>query len=184
MVLMVVLAVLALVFVAGLGVMRTTDTGNVIAGNFSFQQAALQASDRALTDAVNTLSGLVTGGGGNTDVANRYLALQQIDVDTRGVPTAIDWSDVSCVDEAGGSVSDCAADAGNYRVQYMIERRCSSNPDMTDVNDIRAKCEHEPRASATNAASIALRYRVVIRVRGPRGTEQWYEAMVSGPAST
>ena len=29
-----------------------------------------------------------------------------------------------------------------------------------------------------------LRYRVLIRVRGPRGTESWFEAMVSGPAST
>jgi Tfp pilus assembly protein PilX len=184
MVLTVVLAILGLLFLAGLGIMRSTDTGNVIAGNFSFQQSALQASDRAITDAVNTLSGLVTAGGGNTDVANRYLALQQAAIDGHGVPTAIDWTSVSCVDQTGAAVADCATDAGNYRVQYYIERRCSGNPDMTDITDIRAKCEYEPSTSALSASSIALHYRVIVRVRGPRGTESWFEAMVSGPAST
>src|SRR5258706_8671265 len=184
MVLMVVLAVMSLMFLAGIGVLRATDTSNVIAGNFSFQQAALQASDRALTDALNTLSGLVAGGGGNTNVSNRYLATQQTGLDSRGIPTAITWADVSCVDPSGGAVTNCATDAGNYRIQYYIERMCSSNPDMSDINDIRAKCEYEPSTTALTAASIALRYRVLIRVRGPRGTEEWFEAMVAGPAST
>jgi hypothetical protein len=61
---------------------------------------------------------------------------------------------------------------------------CSSNPNMTSITDIRAKCEYEPSVSALSATSIALRYRVLIRVRGPRSTEGWFEAMVSGPASS
>jgi type IV pilus assembly protein PilX len=43
MVLIVVLVVLMMMFLAGVGVMRAADTGNVLAGNFSFQQAAVQA---------------------------------------------------------------------------------------------------------------------------------------------
>jgi hypothetical protein len=35
-----------------------------------------------------------------------------------------------------------------------------------------------------SAFNIQLRYRVIMRVRGPRGTEQWFEAMISGPASS
>ena len=77
MVLLVVLVVLSLMFLAGLGVMRAADTGNVIAGNFSFQQAAMQASDRALTDAVNSLATIVVGGAGNTNINNRYWALDR-----------------------------------------------------------------------------------------------------------
>ncbi len=183
-VLLVVLLVLGMMFLAGVGAMRAVDTGNVISGNFSFQQSAVQASDRALTDAVNTLAATVVAGAGNNAVANRYLNVQQAALDAKGIPTAIDWNNVVCVDPTGVVIPDCSADVGNFRIQYVIERRCSSNPDMTDINDIRAKCEYEPSATALAAKSIALRYRVLIRVRGPRGTEGWFEAMVSGPAST
>jgi type IV pilus assembly protein PilX len=185
MVLLIVLVVLGLMFLAGIGVMRASDTSNVIAGNYSFQQAAIQASDRAVTDAMNDLSGLVTGGGGNTSVADQYLATQQTNLDANGIPTDIDWDDVACVDPSGTAIADCSADTGDYRVQYVIERMCSSNPTMTDLNDIRAKCEYEPTSAAATAASeIAIRYRILMRVRGPRGTDGYFEAMVSGPAST
>ncbi|RYF29908.1 MAG: hypothetical protein EOO23_06345 [Comamonadaceae bacterium] len=184
MVLMVAVIVLALISIASLAVLRAADTGNVIAGNYSFQQAAVQASDRALTDALNTLATLAVGNTANANVNNRYYATKQSPIDARGIPTVVDWTAVSCVDPTGASVSNCATDAGNYRIQYVIERMCESNPDMTNINDIRARCEYEASATALSASSIGVRYRVLIRVRGPRGTEGWFEAMVSGPAST
>lgn len=183
MVLLVVLVVLALLLLAGAGAMRAVDTGNVISGNFSFQQAAMQAADRALTDALNTAAAKVASGGGNGDVANRYYATRQSTVDSRGFPQGINWTAVTCVDPAGVAVTNCGTDNGEYRIQYVIERMCSASPDMSDINDIRAKCEYEA-SNAPSAFSIALRYRVIMRVRGPRGTENWFEAMVSGPAST
>ncbi len=184
MVLMVVLVVLMLTFLAGTGVMRAVDTSNVMSGNYSFQQAAVQASDRAITDALTVVANQVAGGAGNTAVNNRYLAIRDMTVDSRGIPTSINWANVSCVDEKGVLISDCAADTGNYRVQYVVERMCSSNPIFADIADIRAKCEYEASDTAISASSIGVRYRVLIRVRGPRGTESWFEAMVSGPAST
>jgi Tfp pilus assembly protein PilX len=184
MVLLVVLAVLALTVLAGMSMIRSADTGNVIAGNFSFQQGAAQASDRALTDALTVLANQVAAGGGNTAVANRYLAVRDGTVDSLGAPSSISWSSVPCVDEKGALIADCAAESGSYRVQYAIERLCASLPTLTDITDIRAKCEYEPSDTALSAISISLRYRVVIRVRGPRGTERWFEAVVSGPAST
>lgn len=184
MVLLVALIVLALMSIASLSVLRAADTGNVIAGNYSFQQAAVQASDRALTDALNTLAALAVGNTANADVNNRYFATKQSPLDAHGIPTAINWAAVTCVDPSGANVANCATDAGNYRIQYVIERMCSSNPDMSSITDIRAKCEYEASATALSASSISVRYRVLIRVRGPRGTEGWFEAMVSGPAST
>jgi type IV pilus assembly protein PilX len=184
MVLIVVLVVLMMMFLAGVGVMRAADTGNVLAGNFSFQQGAVQASDRAITDALSVVATRVAGGGGNTAQANQYLPLRSAAVDSRGIPSSITWTTVPCRNEKGELVTDCTVDAGNYRVQYMVERMCSSNPDFTNIADIRAKCEYEASDSALNASSIGIHYRVLIRVRGPRGTESWFEAMVSGPAST
>jgi type IV pilus assembly protein PilX len=184
MVLLVVLVVLALLLLAGAGALRAVDSGNVIAGNFSFQQAAMQSADRALTDALNTAAGAVISGGGNTNVPNRYFSTRQGTVDARGFPTSITWDNVACVDPAGTVIGNCATDDGNYRIQYVIERLCNSNPTLTDITDIRAKCEHEASAGVVSAFNIQLRYRVIMRVRGPRGTEQWFEAMISGPASS
>ena len=184
-VLIVVVAVLTILLLAGLGVMRAADTGSVIAGNFSFQQAAMQASDRAVSDALVFLKGKVVGTGGNTTVDNQYLntAAAPAALNDRGMPTAIDWSAVACVDPSGATVV-CATDAGNYRIQYVVERRCSASPTLTDIKSIRSLCEYEATATATTPETIALRYRILIHVLGPRGTEAWYEVMVSGPVST
>lgn len=183
-VLIMVLVVLGLMFLAGLGVMRAADTANVISGNFSFQQAAVAVSDRAVTDALNVVTARVAGGAGNTDVSNQYLATRAATLDSRGIPTSVVWADVPCIDEKGAGIANCADDTGNYRLQYVVERMCSNNPTLTDINDIRAKCEYEASSTALTALSIGVRYRVLIRVRGPRGTESWFEAMLSGPAST
>lgn len=184
MVLIVVLALLAITVLAGMSVIRSADTGNVIAGNFSFQQGAAQASDRALTDALTVIANRVAGGAGNMAVTNQYLPVRDTSVDALGVPASITWASVPCVDEKGALIADCAAETGSYRVQYAVERLCSSTPSLADITDIRAKCEYEPSDTAVSATSIGLRYRVLIRVRGPRGTERWFEAVVSGPAST
>lgn len=184
MVLILVLLVLVLMFLGGMSAMRAADTGNVISGNLSFQQAASQASDRVLTDALTVIANRVAGGAGNTAVSNQYLPVRDTSVDALGAPASVNWASVPCVDEKGVLVADCAADAGNYRVQYVVERMCNTNPAFTDITDIRAKCEYEASDTALSATSIALRYRVLIRVRGPRGTERWFEAMVAGPAST
>lgn len=183
-VLLVVLVVLVLTFLGGMSAIRAADTGNVIAGNLSFQQAAAQASDRVLTDALTVIANRVAGGAGNTAVSNQYLPLRDTTVDSMGLPASITWASVPCVDEKGVLVADCAAETGNYRVQYVVERMCNTNPTFTDITDIRAKCEYEASDTALSASTIGLRYRVLIRVRGPRGTERWFEAMVAGPAST
>lgn len=181
--LIVVLVVLTLLALASFGAMRAADTGNVIAGNFAFQQATTQASDRAVTDALAILPGIVAGGGGNSNVNNRYSALRSTDLDARGVPNSINWAAVDCADDTGAAIADCDADTGQYRIQYFIERLCNSTPNLADAADIRARCEYEPNVGAGSITAIAVRYRVLIRVRGPRGTEGWYEVLVSGRAT-
>lgn len=186
-VLIVVLVVLALLLLAGAGAMRAVDTGNVISGNFSFQQGAMQAADHALTDAMGITAAAVAGGGGNATVANRYYSTRQTPTNSRGFPTVTNWDNVACVDPKGVAIADCSVDTGEYRIQFVVERMCTANPDLTDPDDlteVRAKCEYEASAGALSTFSIAVRYRVITRVRGPRGTESWFEAMISGPASS
>lgn len=186
-VLIVVLVVLALLLLAGAGAMRAVDTGNVISGNFAFQQAAMQAADHALTDALDTTAKAVVGGAGNATVANRYYSTRQTPTNSRGFPTVTNWDNVACVDPKGVAIADCSVDTGEYRIQYVIERMCRANPDLSDpdnVTEVRAMCEYEASALALSTLNIGVRYRVITRVRGPRGTESWFEAMIAGPASS
>lgn len=181
--LFVTLIVLVLLTLAGVAAVRSADTNNVIAGNFAFKQAAMQASDRAITDAMNNLANITLGVGGNSDVSNRYFSVRQTSVDSLGVPTAVDWTQVPCTDETGAAVANCDASTGAYRIQYYLERQCDANPTLTDLTDIKTHCDYEVRTPAPSE-QLALRYRVLIRVRGPRNATGMYEVMISGPASS
>jgi Tfp pilus assembly protein PilX len=115
-VLMLVLIVLGILALAGAAVMRSVDTGNTIAGNHSFQQSALHASERAVADAMAFLPNRVAAGTSGSNLANRYFATRQTALDARGFPANINWDNVDCVDERGiaaatrcnGSPSGCA----------------------------------------------------------------------------
>lgn len=58
-VLLIALIILVAMTLAGIGMMRSVDTGSVIAGNLAFKQATLLASDRGIGDAFNALMSVV-----------------------------------------------------------------------------------------------------------------------------
>ncbi|WP_324902453.1 hypothetical protein [Noviherbaspirillum sp.] len=180
-VLLIALIILIIITAATLSVVRSMDIGNVISGNFAFKQAAMQVSDRGITDATNNLAAIVAGGGGNADQANRYFSTRRNDVDSLGVPSAVNWSNVQCRDEDN---NDCDADkdTGKYRVQYVIERQCSDNPVLSDPQSVKTNCDYEVREASPE--QLAVRYRIIVRVRGPRNATGMVEAMVSGPVSS
>jgi len=178
-VLFVTLIVLIVLILAGVAVVRSMETSSQIAGNTAFRQATMQAADRAIVDARNALhQRIVIDKAGNTGVANRYLNTRSANVSdfgARGIPTAINWINVTCT-KVDGTNGDCAANNGDYRFQYVIERQCSANPVLTNVSDVKAKCAYEMTGGA-----VEVRYRVYIRAQGPRGTESFYEVMLGGP---
>jgi Tfp pilus assembly protein PilX len=184
-VLMLVLIVLGILALAGAAVMRSVDTGNTIAGNHSFQQSALHASERAVADAMAFLPNRVAAGTSGSNMANRYFATRQTVLDARGFPANINWDNVDCVDERGIAVSGTCGDAdGGYKVQWVAERMCTSNPTAGSVQSVRAVCEHDVDLASSvvsDPRQIPVHYRVIVRVRGPRNTDNWYEAFVVGP---
>jgi type IV pilus assembly protein PilX len=180
-VLLVILIVLIVLTVGTVAIVRSMDTSNVISGNFAFKQAAMQVSDRGITDAMNNLATITVGSGGNLNQVNRYFSIRQTSVDGVGVPTAINWANVQCRDEKNNTC-DPDVDTGKYRVQYYIERQCAANPTLSDTTSIKTNCDYEIRQSSPE--EIAVRYRIIVRVQGPRNAAGMYEAMVSGPATS
>jgi len=188
-VLFVALVVLLALTVAIVAMMRAVNTSSVVAGNHAFREAARGASDRAIKDALNNLANITPSGSGNNNLTNRYFSTRQVSVDAKGIPTAVNWTNVSCVDETGGAVANCDTDVGKYRIQYVIERQCDSNPNLADSKDVKTKCDYEIRQQAqvgppAVAEQIAIYYRVIVRVRGPRNSLAYYEVMLSGPATS
>ena len=105
-VLFIALIVLVAMTLAGIGMVRSIDTGNLIAGNLAFKQATLQASDSGIETGYQWL--LANTGGttlNNTDAANGYYSAPPANDAT------LDWFDLA---NWGGAICEpvsCAADA-------------------------------------------------------------------------
>ena len=171
-VLMITLVIMTIMALGTVAVIRSMNNTNIIAGNYAFKQAALQVADRGVSDAFHYLGNLSDG---NASQANRYFNVRQTNVDAQSVPLAIDWATVDCRDQANFV---CNADTA-YQIRYYVERQCAVNPDLADARSIKASCDYE--VVSNNPEVLAIRYRIIVRVEGPRGTVSLVEVMASGP---
>lgn len=198
-VLFIALIVLVAMSLAGIALIRSTDTGNVIAGNIAFRQAALQESDTGVNAAFLALSDALGAGyianKAATNLAPRYYPVMQA-LGTNGAPTAVNNMTSS---DAVGTADVYAAGIGTNgnRIRYVIERMCTLTPagpggglPPATSAEILANCIVYTPGSTDNSSRNAGRikmaavsttnvyYRVTIRVDGPRNTVSMAQAMV------
>lgn len=169
------IALIALVAMtmAGIAMMRSVDTANLIAGNFAFKQASLQASDCGVELAFNALPTIVATSL-DANISNKYFATRQA-VDANGIPTTINWSSVPT--NTCGTTTD-------YKVQYVIDRLCEG---PTPVTDLQKNCLSDPptgggskKANTVVFSGVtAVYYRATIRVTGPRGSSSYVQVIIS-----
>ena len=168
-----IIALIALVAMtlAGLALIRSADTSNVISGNLAFREASLHATDVGVEAALTALATVATTSpdanypAGCTSGACNYHATIQSAVTAAGVPTVIDWATVpsSTVDSS-------------YAVQYVVDRLCDG---PTPVTDVATKCMNltgtsvgSKKAGAVSFTSASqVYYRVTVRVVGPRNSQ-------------
>ena len=174
------IALIALVSMtlAGIALVRSVDTSNLIAGNLAFRQAALQTSDIGVEKAVDALTTIVATSldanypsGCAAGACNYYPTMQT--TDSKGVPTNIVWSSVPA-----NTVNT------DYQVRYVIDRLCWGS---TPVTDVAGKCysatptgggsKKNNAPSFTGATTVY--YRVTVRVSGPRNTTSMIQAIIS-----
>ena len=203
-VLLIALIVLIAMTLAGIAMIRSTDTGNVVAGNIAFRQAALQEADVGVDAAFNALTtSSITS---TTATAGpRYYAIMQTAttapaLGANGAPSYIaamtPGDAVGTADAYGGT--GFSATTGN-RVRYVIERMCNLVPVSGGVAahipataaEIKANClTYNPAAGTNNSSRNALRvqlsnivtpivyYRVTVRVDGPRNTLSMAQSII------
>lgn len=174
------IALIALVAMslAGIALVRSVSTSNIISGNLAFRQAALHTTDAGVEKAVNTLGTIVTTSldakypsGCATGACTYYPTLQA--TDASGVPAVINWSLVPA------TVVNT-----DYSVKYVIDRLCSG---PAPVTDIAGKCFTGTQTGGPTKKSggeifsgaQVVYYRITVHVDGPRNTASMVQAIVS-----
>lgn len=177
-VLVISLIILVALSLAGLALVRSTDTGNVISGNMAFRTAAMQAVDTGVEDAFLSVTG-ATGYAANpeTAVANKYYTQIYDTTGPGGVPDGlpdVTWSSVAGTTIGEGNVVRWVAERmcnGSTATRELILANCSTAPG-------RPNSSQKPGLQPTNT-NFTVAYRVTIRVEGPRNTVAMGQAIIA-----
>lgn len=183
-VLIISLIALVVLTLAGIALVRSVDTGNVIAGNMAFRESALQRSDVGIEAAFIALPTIVASSK-DANIANQYFALHQVE-DSMGVPSTVNWTNVACRSKANAVVT-CADQA--YQVKYIIDRMCDQQTGgSTTVTNIQSYCFADigdgkggSKGSFGEIFSSAdsVYYRVTVQVTGPRNTTAYVQTLIT-----
>ena len=185
-VLFVSLIILVAMTLAGIALMRSVDTNVLIAGNLAFRQANTMYADTGVEAArawltANTASLNNNQPGG----ALHYWANYQLGVNFLGTaPVAGDnynWAQAATV----------AAPDPAYTIAYVIHRLCGGTGAPSDAS---AKCMQASAGGGSGSSGLGTKgvvsygvqalpgistiyYRVTVRVRGPRNTLSYVQAI-------
>ena len=164
------LIVLVALTLAGIALVRSVDTGNIIAGNFAFRQTALQATDAGIEAAFAQIPTIMTASL-DAPIANQYFPLMQ-PLDGDGIPTTVNWDAVPSQNVSG------------YIVRHVIERLCNGTLPVTDIQnncvvDQAQNVGSKKQGSSVFTTANAVNYRVTVRVEGPRNTVSMAQAVLA-----
>ena len=175
-VLFIALIVLVAMSLAGVALMRSVDTGTVVAGNMAFKQAAIMVADRGTQEATKWLADNSAGATlQSTDETRGYFSSRPV--------VEPDWFDAASWTQSV-ALNGGAPDASGNVVRYIVHRMCTL-PDTPYNGSIGAtpnECAlYFAASSAASGGSMAvgapqfigtpqLYYRVTTRVEGPRNT--------------
>lgn len=183
-VLMIALIVLVAMTLAGITLVRSVDTSNIIAGNLAFQQAATQAGDTGSEAAITWLQTNFAGITLQQSIpAQGYIAARQDPA--VGETWDAFWTNTLV---PNGQVVTLTQDpsTGNT-VAYTIQRMCAQVGDpavpLTDCAVLQAAGGSS--GSSKGSGVIALQYssqvyyRITARITGPRNTVSYIQTIVA-----
>ena len=177
MVLFIALMVMTALGLAGIALIRSTDTGTTVAGNLALKQASIAAVDRAVESAVDALwYGTMDRTVDHPD-RNYYACVRNAANSACIAPSTSENSvvparpdaiaSVAKLEAAGLSASLVPTDAAGNDVYYVIERMCLRIGPVTAID-----CN-------VSAGSPNAFYRLTARVAGPRNTVTYAQAFLS-----
>ncbi|HRF04430.1 hypothetical protein [Accumulibacter sp.] len=183
-VLLVALIILVALTLAGVALIRSVDTANLIAGNQSFHQSAVHAAERstevALANWLEANNALGDVDLHDNSAANGYRARRE------DPPAGSSW-DAFWTATLAAQAATMAPDAAGNTVSYVIHRLC--DPAALPAAPHLANCAKQPSSintggsfGAGNVAAITnnqVYYRITTRVQGPRNTVAYIQTIVA-----
>lgn len=175
-VLLISLIVLVALTMAGIALVRSTDTGSVISGNAAFRMSALHAVDTG----VETAFGLLSGPSGYAQTPNVGVSAPSgqyfptiNDADGDGLPN-VTWSSIGSTTVDGNTI------------RWVAERLCTTNVTLAQRAETEKNCENYAFMDGdSNSQRLAPRnpillvgYRITVRVEGPRNTVVMSQSIV------
>lgn len=170
-VLFIALIVLVAMTLAGLGMMRSVDTNNLIAGNLAFKNAAASAGDAAIEAARAWLTTKTPG---------------QLEADQGGY--FANWQpsfDVSTFDWLASSTLVGTDSYGNT-IYYVAHRMCNESGKSIDATDCvkvatvsvgSTKGGSSYGSSPLSGTSLVF-YRITAKIEGPKFTNSYLQAFI------
>jgi Tfp pilus assembly protein PilX len=187
-VLFVALIILVAMTLAGIALMRSVDTNVLIAGNLAFRQANTMYADTGVEAARAWLTANVASLNNNQPAgATWYWANYQLGLDfisgTSSTADDYNWSQAATV----------ASPDPAFEITYVIHRLCGGTGAPTDAS---AKCMQASAGSGAGSSGLGTKgivsyggqalpgtstifYRVTVRVRGPRNTLSYVQAILN-----
>jgi type IV pilus assembly protein PilX len=187
-VLLIALIVLVAMSLAAIGLMRSVDTSNVIAGNLGFKRGTTpEASVASEAAASNLLSGALSPlGATDADViAQTYFSwIQPTDAD--GVPTILKNASSFDLTYSAVNAANKTTDANSLNTtRYVIERLCNaagassaSNCAPSAPAPTGGGLPNDPNQSGGSPTPFQPLYRITVRVDGPRNTVSFTQVVV------
>ena len=184
------LIVLIAMTLAGIGMIRSIDTGTLVAGNIGFRQAALATADsgveaarkwlldnRALLDGDNPPAGYYSTRQDSLDITGNR---------TSGRNDGVDW-DGSDPSQAVKAFHAGNLDASGNDVYYLIHRLCAVSGNINAAGQSCSSTSQLTGGSTMNAANYPehglktkaqVFYRITARANGPKNTVSYVQAIV------
>lgn len=182
-VMVIALIVLVAMTLAGIALVRSVDTGSIVAGNLAFQQSATHSGDTGIEQAVTWLTNNNAGTTLHQNIYSSGYAAVRTD------PGARSWDNfwTAVLVPAGQVVTLPTDTATGNTVSYTIQRLCNSagDPAAVGVDCAAAQSAGSTSGSSKGAGFIALQYnsqvyyRITSRVVGPRNTVSYVQAIVA-----
>lgn len=166
---LVVLILLSVMLLGGLALARMSGVGTQVAGNVSFKERALQASEVGINTAYATVS--ASSFPESPSQPGWYFSTART-LDANGLPQGADLNQGRLIT------------VGAYEVRYVVERMCS----VENVTDTLQQClvrqmDMEPECKGTNCPEIdqpgGKQYRITTQVTGPKGTRTVVQSLVT-----
>lgn len=189
-VLLISLIVLVAMILAALAMMRSVDTGTLVAGNIAFRQGGVQSGDGGIEAARQWLLSNQTVL--NADIpTSGYYSTRQDNVDFTGNRSSgssdnVDWDGTNPLLPAKATVLPLDTTTGNT-VAYVINRLCSIPGDQNGPGQSCTTSTITAQGSTQDVADYStygltttaqVYFRVTARILGPKNTITFVQAVV------